>query len=84
MRPKPIKPKPGKPDGKKRPIPMPKPRPGKPAPKGGKVIERKIQDNKNIKGGNVPYLPGKPSDIGKDMPSFIRKTKPVMPPRRGR
>lgn len=40
---------------------------------------------KNIKGGNVPYLPGKPSDLDKaKMPSFLRKKKPVQPRRGGK
>ncbi len=37
--------------GKKRAVPMPKAKPGKPAPKGGTVIERKVQDNTMIKNG---------------------------------
>ena len=61
-----------KPDGKKRPIPMPKAKSGKPAPKGGKVIEKARSIVNTI-------LPGKPGEAKQSMPSFLRKTKPVMP-----
>lgn len=37
--------------GGKRPMPMPKPKPGKPAPKGGTVIERRIENNEQYQGG---------------------------------
>ena len=56
--------------GKKTPVPMPKAKSGKPAPKGGKVIEkaRSIVD---------VILPGKPGEVRQSMPSFLRKKKPV-------
>jgi hypothetical protein len=80
------------PDAKKRPLPMPKGKPGKPAPKGGKVIEKKLPP-KNVYKSMMKknearsivdtILPGKPGEAKQSMPSFLRKTKPVMP-RRGR
>jgi hypothetical protein len=70
--------------GKKRALPMPKAKPGKPAPKGGTVIERKVQDNEQKKNGPISL-----GELRKRVPvdsigQSMAKRKPVMPPRRGR
>jgi hypothetical protein len=77
----------GKPgdDKKRKPVPMPKPKPGRPAPKGGKVIEKKLEDRNQMKGGGPLSL----AELRKRIPSDTisnskAKRKPVMPPRRGR
>jgi len=77
----------GKAPGKKmtpvkpKPVPMPKAKSGKPAPKGGKVLERNIQDNEQKKNEARPKNRG---EAKRSMPSFLRKTKPVMPRRGGK
>jgi len=68
--------------GKKRALPMPKAKPGKPAPKGGTVIERKLENNEQRKGGPLSLAElRKRNTIGG---AGSVKTKPVMPRRGGK
>jgi hypothetical protein len=76
------RPKPG--DNKKRPLPMPKPKPGKPAPKGGKVFERKLENNEQKKGGPIPLTKLRNRIPVSTLGPSQANRKPVMPPRRGR
>jgi hypothetical protein len=61
-----------------RPKPKPTPGPVKPGPKGGKVVNRKIEDTKQVGYGATPRKPAKPTE-----PVSKGKRKPVMP-RQGR
>jgi hypothetical protein len=71
----------GKAPGKKmtpvkpKPVPMPKAKSGKPAPKGGKVLERNIQDKTAPKKNEA--RPENRGEAKQSMPSFLRKTKPT-------
>jgi hypothetical protein len=64
---------------------MPKPMPGKRAPKGGTVIEKKLEDRKNIKGGGPLSLAELRKRIPSDTISQSQAKRPVVKtPRRGR
>lgn len=81
---------------KPKPIKPPKPGPAPRKPKNTTVTKAATNNKQNLKsgGGFTPkpgaiydpvrtVLPGKPGDL-KKMPSFPRKTKPVMPRKGGR